>query len=458
MELKNICIDDSSFRCLRLCPCMIENRLIYNYNFELNRKKHIGVLFDCVRIICGLDNEMLIHQSEYFKKYVGDIPDNKNGKLTIIFSNRVTYVGDVSDGKLNGYGEIFLGKNLYYKGEFKDNLFHGKGEIFSIFCDHYVGEFFNGYANGNGKISWCTGSSYEGEISKNVIDGYGFYKFGNHLSYKGNFKLGKRSGEGKLTCVLFPDDVVEISGDWSNNIISGKGVITCESKSYQYKGFIQTFDKIGLPNKLYILPHGTGVILNNNEKEKYVGYFEYGMKSGKGNEYYDNGNKKYSGNFQFDRYSGYGEYYNMSGDIVYKGNFHMGFKHGEGTNYYNFDEIEIGNYKYGKKFGKSTYTDSKLNPLTKYYYYNKPVSSKVKDLSELNLSEVDRCPISQNNFKKNDIITKLPKCGHIFHSESLFKWLDQKEECPMCRAENIFEDKIEVNTNKRKIDQVSEVF
>ena len=337
---------------------------------------------------------------------------------------------------------------------------HGHGEYtYQNKCFKYEGQYSNGVKHGKGIMHLPNGSSYEGDISKNVIDGFGKYRFGDHLSYEGNFKLGKRSGKGVMTCVLYPNDIIEISSDdWINDIISGKGTITCKSKSYQYKGFIETFQRANFFHKLYIVPHGTGVILNNDEKEKYVGYFEHGMKSGKGNEYYDNGNKKYSGNFQFDRYSGYGEYYSTSGDIVYKGNFDKGLKHGEGTNYYNFDEIEIANYKYGKKFGKSTYTDSKLNPITNYYYYNKAVSSKIKDLSELSLSEVDRCPISQNNFKKNDIITKLPKCGHIFHSECLFKWLYQKEECPMCRAEDIFENKIEVNNNKRKIDQISEVF
>ena len=63
----------------------------------------------------------------------------------------------------------------------------------------------------------------------------------------------------------------------------------------------------------------------------------------------------------------------------------------------------------------------------------------IPELKELNLSESDKCPITHNNFKKNDIITILPKCGHTFHSESLFEWIKKSETCPMCRCNNIFE-------------------
>lgn len=45
------------------------------------------------------------------------------------------------------------------------------------------------------------------------------------------------------------------------------------------------------------------------------------------------------------------------------------------------------------------------------------------------------CPISFINFKQGDEINKLP-CGHIFHKESICKWLEKEQaKCPVCRYE-----------------------
>jgi len=46
-----------------------------------------------------------------------------------------------------------------------------------------------------------------------------------------------------------------------------------------------------------------------------------------------------------------------------------------------------------------------------------------------------KCPISFLDFKQGDKINKLP-CGHIFHSKSILKWLENEQaKCPVCRYE-----------------------
>ena len=44
-----------------------------------------------------------------------------------------------------------------------------------------------------------------------------------------------------------------------------------------------------------------------------------------------------------------------------------------------------------------------------------------------------QCPISFLDFKQGDKISKLP-CNHIFHEESILKWLENEQaNCPVCR-------------------------
>lgn len=49
--------------------------------------------------------------------------------------------------------------------------------------------------------------------------------------------------------------------------------------------------------------------------------------------------------------------------------------------------------------------------------------------------DISECPISTNDFKEGDEISRLP-CGHIFESESILHWLENMNSvCPICRYE-----------------------
>ena len=50
-------------------------------------------------------------------------------------------------------------------------------------------------------------------------------------------------------------------------------------------------------------------------------------------------------------------------------------------------------------------------------------------------SESQVCAICQENIDNNSIIRKIKKCGHIFHSECLDKWLEDHLTCPSCRQD-----------------------
>jgi len=47
--------------------------------------------------------------------------------------------------------------------------------------------------------------------------------------------------------------------------------------------------------------------------------------------------------------------------------------------------------------------------------------------------DINCCPITIKEFKKGDIISKLP-CNHLFNTDAILKWLkEEKAECPICR-------------------------
>ncbi|KAG6386888.1 hypothetical protein SASPL_152065 [Salvia splendens] len=55
---------------------------------------------------------------------------------------------------------------------------------------------------------------------------------------------------------------------------------------------------------------------------------------------------------------------------------------------------------------------------------------------ELEMSdEEEMCSICLVEFEEEDSVTKLPKCGHLFHGECIEKWLDKcRFSCPLCRS------------------------
>lgn len=50
--------------------------------------------------------------------------------------------------------------------------------------------------------------------------------------------------------------------------------------------------------------------------------------------------------------------------------------------------------------------------------------------------EIDQeCGICKDNFKRNDMVSKMRNCTHTFHSSCINEWGKYKTECPLCRAQ-----------------------
>lgn len=105
--------------------------------------------------------------------------------------NSVYYVGDVKDGKANGYGSGSFSTGSIYVGTWKDNRKHGTG-----------------------RYTWKDGSIYDGEYENDYRNGIGTYFFTTGEKYVGEWKNDKREGKGTL---YDKNGKVVLEGIWKND-------------------------------------------------------------------------------------------------------------------------------------------------------------------------------------------------------------------------------------------------
>ncbi len=115
------------------------------------------------------------------------------GKLEFKTSrgNSVYYVGDIKNGKANGYGSGSFSTGSIYVGTWKDNRRHGLG-----------------------RYTWKDGSIYDGEYANDYRNGIGTYYFTTGEKYVGEWVNDKREGKGTL---YDKNGAVLLEGMWKND-------------------------------------------------------------------------------------------------------------------------------------------------------------------------------------------------------------------------------------------------
>lgn len=159
------------------------------------------------------------------------VKDKKKGIYTVIYENKMKYIGQWSDGKPNGMGKTYWQNNtISYDGEFKDGKRQGKGTSYSNENDGavvYVGDWKNGKMDGNGKITFLHSnfSNYEGEWRNNLPNGTGTGWYNKNadseVKYVGDYVDGVRHGNGKAYSVW--NDYLMYIGSWENDLYHGRG-------------------------------------------------------------------------------------------------------------------------------------------------------------------------------------------------------------------------------------------
>ena len=139
-------------------------------------------------------------------KYEGEFKDNKpNGKGKFIYPNGTIYEGEVVDGKRHGkgktleehqitvrnkYNELKTDKiRIIYEGDFMSDTITGKGKMSFSNGVTYIGEVVDGKRHGKGEFIQADGTRYEGEFQNDKAHGEGtLYGVNNKILYQGKWE------------------------------------------------------------------------------------------------------------------------------------------------------------------------------------------------------------------------------------------------------------------------------
>ncbi len=105
-----------------------------------------------------------------------------------------TYVGDVKDGKPNGWGTQYWSTGQITRGQFKDGALYGAGEITQAEGSHKVGTYENSKLEGAGLALLSDGRVYKGQYSGDQAQGMGaVYRADGSLVAKGQYEKNSLS-------------------------------------------------------------------------------------------------------------------------------------------------------------------------------------------------------------------------------------------------------------------------
>jgi hypothetical protein len=151
------------------------------------------------KFINGLVNGKGVLKNNKGNLYIGDFVNSQRDGYGELHTNRIHYIGEFKEDKLDGKGVIeFLKEGHKYEGEFKNNEINGKGIFKWKNGDVYQGEMSNGKMNGHGTYTYNDGQIYDGEYINGLRDGKGRIIFSNQIIYEGEFKNGHRFENGNL--------------------------------------------------------------------------------------------------------------------------------------------------------------------------------------------------------------------------------------------------------------------
>lgn len=201
-----------------------------------------------------------------YQKYISSI-EHTYLQEPYKFKNGNIYYGNWNKNcEMEGYGNYYVKTdNLISEGIWiKGNLIFGR--LFFNNGDIYEGEIKKSFPNGKGKMFYQNGEKYEGNFENGEQKGKGIFIFLDKTIYEGNFENGIFNGEGKMKW----KNGTEYIGNFIESSLSGKGEIV----NIQKEKYVGDFKK----NEF----HGKGIYYDYKSREEYNGYFECGLRKGKG--------------------------------------------------------------------------------------------------------------------------------------------------------------------------------
>lgn len=147
---------------------------------EINKLDSLGFVLEKTKV------QLTRLKKQLAQKAFGEYLTFTNGK-----GSQLHYVGQVKEGKANGYGVALLNTGSRYVGEWQNNERHGHGTYY-----------------------WKDGEYYEGTYSNDKRNGQGTYYWPNGEKYVGQWKNDQRSGKGAF---YSKDGKIMTSGVWEND-------------------------------------------------------------------------------------------------------------------------------------------------------------------------------------------------------------------------------------------------
>ena len=235
-----------------------------------------------------------------------------------------TYIGEIKNGKKEGYGILFNCYGEIYEGSFKDDKKNGYGKFKKI-SGEYEGNFENDKKHGIG-VQKTIDYIYKGQFKEDIKHGYGELEFGNCL-FEGEFKNDQIEGLG----ILKLPNLTFYKGKWlpyksSNSFYTIQGDYAIIFDLLNIKIIKMENNKFDGYGKEYYIRTGF------NESNYYFGQFKNGLKEGYGIEYSElffSQKEKYEGYFSEDKRNGIGIYI-LEKEYKYEGEFRNNEKNGIG--------------------------------------------------------------------------------------------------------------------------------
>ena len=170
------------------------------------------------KFINGLLNGKGIFKNSKNNIYIGDFVNSKREGVGELYTNRIHYIGEFKEDKLNGKGIIeFLKEGHKYEGDFKNNEINGRGIFQWKNGDIYQGDMTDGKMNGIGIYKYANGEIYEGEYINGIREGKGRIIVNNNVIFDGEFRGGHRVIRGRLTSSTRATNKGNVDNNEENN-------------------------------------------------------------------------------------------------------------------------------------------------------------------------------------------------------------------------------------------------
>jgi len=243
--------------------------------YENSKNIYFDGFFDSGSYIYGI-----LYDPEGNKIYEGEFMNNNPKTCTNIklyeLNGNIKFIGDLIEGKYQGYGKLYKNSKLLYDGNFKDGYYELNGILYVNENTKYEGIFKKGKYNGNGKLFKDKYLYYEGAFLDGKMHGKGIIFYQNKQKYfEGNFENGEMKGEG---IKYYDNGSKKIEAIFANNT-SYKGKYFSPDNELLYDGEIN--DDMPLNNENI-------KIYNDYTYKMYLGEIKDDIYSSFGKKYYPN--------------------------------------------------------------------------------------------------------------------------------------------------------------------------